>query len=95
MADNAKPSKNSKEVVFALYNDQTESKTGGYSWYFAFPEAYVAKGYQGNPVRSTRRSGSTTARDSSQNSATAATTGATPASSTIWARATTVPTAAG
>lgn len=50
MADNAKPSKNSKEVVFALYNDQTESKTGGYSWYFAFPEAYVAKGYQGNPV---------------------------------------------
>ena len=50
MADNAKPSKNSKEVVFALYNDQTESKTGGYSWYFAFPEAYVAKGYQGKPV---------------------------------------------
>lgn len=50
MADNAKPSKNSKEVVFALFNDQTESKTGGYSWYFAFPEAYVAKGYQGNPV---------------------------------------------
>ncbi len=50
MADNAKPSKNSKEVVFALYNDQTESKTGGYSWYFAFPEAYVAKGYQGSPV---------------------------------------------
>ena len=52
MADNAKPSKNSKEVVFALFNDQTESKTGGYSWYFAFPEAYVAKGYQGNPVPS-------------------------------------------
>ena len=48
--DNTKPSKNSKEVVFALYNDQTESKTGGYSWYFAFPEAYVAKNYQGNPV---------------------------------------------
>lgn len=50
MADNAKPSKNSKEVVFALFNDQTESKTGGYSWYFALPEAAVAKQYQGNPV---------------------------------------------
>lgn len=50
MADNTKPSKNSKEVVFALYNDQSESKTGGYSWYFAYPEAYVAKSYQGNPV---------------------------------------------
>lgn len=50
MADNAKPSKNSKEIVFALFNDQTESKTGGYSWYFALPEAAVAKQYQGNPV---------------------------------------------
>lgn len=96
MADNAKPSKNSKEVVFALYNDQTESKTGGYSWYFAFPEAYVAKGYQGNPVPIYETQWARLRRgNSSQNSATAATTGATPASSTIWARATTVPTAAG
>lgn len=50
MADNAKPVKNSKEIVFALYNDQTESKTGGYGWYFALPEHAVANQYQGNPV---------------------------------------------
>ncbi len=50
MEDNTKQSKNSKEIVFALYNDQTESKTGGYGWYFAFPENAVDKSYQGNPV---------------------------------------------
>lgn len=50
MAKNATPSKNSKEVVFALYNHQSEGKTGGYSRYFTLPDASVATAYQENPV---------------------------------------------
>ena len=46
MKDVTKKSPNSKEVVFALYNNQTEGLTGGYSRYFTFPEAIVAPDYK-------------------------------------------------
>ena len=46
MKDITKPSKNSKEVVFAIFNDQTEAKTGGYSRYFTFPEADIQAQYR-------------------------------------------------
>ena len=42
--------KNSKEVVFSLYNDQAEGYTGGYSWYFALPANMIQSQYQGSLV---------------------------------------------
>lgn len=45
MKDPAKVSKNSKEVVFALYNDQGEKLTGGYSRYFTFPSGDIKNQY--------------------------------------------------
>lgn len=45
MKDSAKESKNSKEVVFALFNSQKEQKTGGYSRYFTFPSGDIAQAF--------------------------------------------------
>lgn len=42
--------KNSKEVVFALYNGQDEKLTGGFSWAFALPANMIQAAYQGAPV---------------------------------------------
>lgn len=42
--------KNSKETVFALYNDQAEGYTGGFCRYFAFPKDAIKKEFQSNPV---------------------------------------------
>lgn len=45
MKDVATPSKDSKEVVFALNNNQADKLTGGYSRYFTFPSGDIAKQY--------------------------------------------------
>lgn len=42
--------KNSAEVVFALYNSQSEKKLGGFSWYFTYASTQIPAQYQQKPV---------------------------------------------
>lgn len=46
----SRTNKCNSEVVFALFNDQTEKLTGGYYNYFYHPSNLVASSYRNNPV---------------------------------------------